>query len=158
MVQKISTVLKYKYKCTNIIIMSYKNKEWLEEQYKDLNKTIREISEEFKISKSTIHKWLHKHEISVRSYGRGRGRHSWVGGVKADSYGYILILKQEHPNCNSAGYVKEHRLIMEQHLNRYLEKDELVHHKDGNRLNNYIGNLELLKRSEHNSTHWDFED
>ena len=155
MLQKISTVLNYIYKCTNnIIIMSNKHKEWLIHQYKDLDKTIREIALEFGYSKSTISKWLHKYNISVR----GRGRRETKGYAKIDSCGYILILKHDHPNCNSAGYMKEHRLIMEQHLGRYLEKDEFVHHKDGNRLNNYIGNLEILDKSHHNSTHWEFED
>jgi hypothetical protein len=36
---------------------------------------------------------------------------------------------------------------MEQHLGRYLEKYETVHHKDGDRLNNDISNLELWTKN-----------
>jgi hypothetical protein len=39
--------------------------------------------------------------------------------------------------------VPEHRLVMEQSLGRKLLDRETVHHRDGNRLNNAIENLEL---------------
>lgn len=38
----------------------------------------------------------------------------------------------------------EHRYVMEQHLGRRLRRGETVHHKDGNRANNAIENLELF--------------
>jgi hypothetical protein len=39
--------------------------------------------------------------------------------------------------------VTEHRLVMEKHLGRNLRRTETVHHRDGDRLNNDITNLEL---------------
>lgn len=40
--------------------------------------------------------------------------------------------------------VHEHRLVLEQHFQRKLTASEIVHHKDGNKLNNALDNLELL--------------
>ena len=41
--------------------------------------------------------------------------------------GYISIWKPEHPN-NVGGRVREHILVMEKMIGRYLRKGELVHH------------------------------
>ena len=66
--------------------------------------------------------------------------------------GYCLIYQPEHPNsCN--GYIGEHRLIMETSLGRYLSSDEIIHHKDGNKQNNDIDNLQLMRRSSHITLH-----
>jgi hypothetical protein len=43
-----------------------------------------------------------------------------------------------------------HRLIMEYHLGRPLHTSEVVHHKDGNGLNNALDNLEILFVERHN--------
>jgi DNA invertase Pin-like site-specific DNA recombinase len=47
----------------------------------------------------------------------------------------------------------EHRYIMEQYLGRELTRDEVVHHKDGDKSNNDIENLELMRLSEHSRQH-----
>ncbi len=57
--------------------------------------------------------------------------------------GYIMRLVTEHPFIGKRGYVREHRLVMEKHLGRFLEPTEIIHHKDQNRENNDLSNLEL---------------
>lgn len=47
----------------------------------------------------------------------------------------------------------EHRLIMEKRLGRKLTFNEVVHHIDGNSLNNEDDNLLLMSRSEHIKLH-----
>lgn len=82
----------------------------------------------------------------------------WKGGImKIEGYRYIL--NKSHPRTKKTGkygqkYIPEHVLVMEKHLGRFLEKDEVVHHEDGNRSNNEIKNLILFKNNlEHLNFH-----
>ena len=84
-----------------------------------------------------------------------KGHKPWNTG-KRKGYikgGYLNTYCPEHPLCNVSGFVPEHRLVMEKHIGRFLTKEEVVHHKDGNKLNNIIGNLEILTNSKHVTLH-----
>lgn len=48
---------------------------------------------------------------------------------------------------------KKHRVVMEGYLGRELLPNEIVHHIDGNGLNNTIANLKVMKKSEHSRLH-----
>lgn len=67
--------------------------------------------------------------------------------------GYIWVLAHGHPNAYKNGYIALHRLLMSQKIGRPLEKSEIVHHKNGNKLDNRVKNLELLIRVKHNGRH-----
>ena len=71
--------------------------------------------------------------------------------VWTDPDGYILLHRPKHPYTNAKGYVREHRLVMEEYIGRYLRPDEEVHHINGIKGDNRIENLQLLARSEHRS-------
>ena len=75
----------------------------------------------------------------------GNGR--WKGGKRKRPDGYILIKNRDHPFADSHGYVREHRLVMEKHIGRFLHPKEVVHHRNRNRADNRIKNLELFKNS-----------
>lgn len=49
--------------------------------------------------------------------------------------------------------VRLHRHLMERHIGRKLHSDEVVHHKDGNKFNNAIENLEVVSKAEHMKIH-----
>lgn len=74
---------------------------------------------------------------------------NWKGGKRINYQGYIVIYKQDHPLANNTGYVLEHRWIVEQNIGRYLEPWEDVHHKNGNKLDNRLENLQLMTHGEH---------
>ena len=80
----------------------------------------------------------------------------WKGGRRVTGDGYISIKLQ--PNdffysmMRQEGYVLEHRLIMAQHLKRCLLPWEVVHHKNGVRTDNRLGNLELIGCSSRHNT------
>lgn len=74
----------------------------------------------------------------------GKCNPMWKGGVHIGKKGYIYRRVPKHPHANSAGYVFEHRLVVEEHLGRILLPTEVVHHKDGNPANNDISNLEVF--------------
>lgn len=68
--------------------------------------------------------------------------------------GYVYIKVRGHPvAAKSGGYMLKHRYVMEQHLGRLLTTEETIHHKDGNKQNNNINNLELLSNSQHVTLH-----
>lgn len=49
--------------------------------------------------------------------------------------------------------MRQHRWVMEQHLERRLAADEDVHHINGVRTDNRIENLEVMDHSEHTRRH-----
>lgn len=51
------------------------------------------------------------------------------------------------------GWKLQHRVVMERYLDRKLESTEVVHHKNGNKQDNRIENLELMTFSEHMCHH-----
>jgi hypothetical protein len=68
-----------------------------------------------------------------------------VTGDGSLSHGYwkVNVPRSERHLTRGATSVGEHRLVMARHLGRPLEADEAVHHKNGDRLDNRLENLEL---------------
>lgn len=69
------------------------------------------------------------------------------------SWGYKYLFMPNHPFANDGKYVAEHRLVIEKNIKRYLTNKEIVHHINGNKLDNNIKNLVLITRQKHGSIH-----
>jgi hypothetical protein len=83
----------------------------------------------------------------------GPANSRWAGGRWRQGQGYVLVLAPEHPHADRHGYVREHRLVMERVLGRYLTPGEVVHHRNHVRDDNRPENLELFaSNGEHKHT------
>ena len=79
--------------------------------------------------------------------------HLWKGGRIEHGYYIFIKLGKGVPGTDSQGYAREHRLVMEKHLGRLLNKDEDVHHINGIKTDNRIENLVVLTKTIHHKLH-----
>lgn len=158
----------------------YENKVWLKKKYSLEKLTITEISKLCKCGSTTIYRRLIKFNIKVRSsrfktnhatWNKGlKGIHlspetefkkgenlrekntHWKGGM-TESNGYIYIYRPDHPYCEGKGYVLRSHLIAEKALGRYLKKNEMVHHINGNKKDDRNSNFLICTKPYHNWLH-----
>lgn len=73
----------------------------------------------------------------------GAANPRFLGGRRKEGRGYILVYLGSEGGVTR--YELEHRVVMEKALGRKLRKGETVHHKNGQRDDNRLDNLELWK-------------
>ena len=85
----------------------------------------------------------------IRIQKKGGPKGSWNGSYKrgyiVGKDGYIQVLFRHPRSQRGTGcYVPEHILVMEAHIGRLLKDGEVIHHRNGNRQDNRIDNLQLF--------------
>ena len=84
---------------------------------------------------------------------KGELNNNWKGGSIIDTEGYVRVHAPENPSSWTTGYVRRARLVLSQHLGRPLTSSEIAHHKNGDRSDDRLENLELRTASQHSKAH-----
>lgn len=94
-----------------------------------------------------------KEKIRLSATGKfGKDSSSWKGGQYTEKgYTFIKLTPDDffYPMAKHDGYVYEHRLVMARSIGRCLHRWEVVHHKNHNRGDNRIDNLQLVSDDRH---------
>jgi hypothetical protein len=80
-----------------------------------------------------------------------------VAGTGYLSHGYLVVPVPPELRhlTNGAPSIGQHRLVLAQHLGRPLRDDESAHHRNGDRTDNRLENLELWSRWQPSGQHID---
>lgn len=108
--------------------------------------SVREIWAELggRVSEEAIRRRMKKLDLPrLAAKARPEKNHFWTGGLSVDEEGYILQKSPGHPHATAAGYVRQHRLVMERVLGRHLLPSEVVDHRNGDPSDNRPENLTL---------------
>lgn len=123
-------------------------------------RSLGDISRELGAHETGLYQILTKNNIPRRTAGS-----YWVGKKLVKNtkrfyirVGYKVIYTPFHPYADIHGYVPEHRLVMEKYIKRFLNPEEIVHHKNENKLDNRPENLYLTDRADHATMHSEVRD
>ena len=112
--------------------------------------TQRQCAERLSVTPKVISRLCRQMKLKTQRTGprSGSGHPEWKGGRHIDKDGYVLVYAPDHPyRRKHVRYVLEHRLVMENHLGRYLDPREVVHHRNGDKQDNRIENLEVFSEN-----------
>jgi len=141
----------------------FKNRDWLDQKYTIEKLSMNNIAKLCSVDLTLIEYWMKKLCVKTRTKSnarklylsknpqamKGKNHPRWTGGGRREGYDYIYVYQPNHPDATHAGYVLEHRLVMEKKLGRRLIKDEIVHHINGVRNDNRSENLLLETKRSH---------
>lgn len=93
--------------------------------------------------------------------GRGKGRKAsgsahprWNSEKIISSHGYVKVrVGINHPLADKNGYAYEHLVVWQQAGRQIPEAGQIIHHRNEDKTDNRLSNLELLTRREHAGEH-----
>lgn len=148
--------------------------------YMEQRMCLRELGELLNCSTSEVHSILHRAGVKTRSAGDYPRTEAQLDAARKNGFkaghtvsvetrkkisesnrkkgtwrsrGYVIVYAPDHPYANRSFGVAQHRLVMEAHLGRYLDRDEVVHHINRIKDDNRLENLRLMTRQEHSELH-----
>lgn len=107
-------------------------------------------------------------KLPSRKRSTGENHYTWKGGQSEHAEGYLYVRAEGHPYSGNAGYVFEHRLVMESRMRKeapehrfliehdgvlYLRPEIQVHHINETKRDNASGNLLACTAGAHRSIH-----
>jgi HNH endonuclease len=85
---------------------------------------------------------------------RGSAHPRWNPGRIITEEGYVKVrVGVGHPLADPKGYAYEHLVVWRAAGKRLPKPHELLHHRDEDKANNRIDNLELITRKRHSQMH-----
>lgn len=125
--------------------------------------TLAEVGAAYGIALSTVRVIVRRAGGATRK--RGFGSRSiigprnpaWRGGRHFNEGYWRVWITEDHPLAamrNHRGYLPEHRLVMAEALGRPLGSNETVHHINGDRADNRLGNLQLRQGKHGSGAHF----
>lgn len=89
-----------------------------------------------------------------KNHARASRQHRWSPGGSVSSNGYVKIRAgKHHPLADQNGYAYEHLVVWVSAGNSKPENDEILHHRNEDKTDNRLENLELMKRTDHSKMH-----
>jgi len=122
----------------------WQDKEKLENYYLKKSMSINDIADHFDVDYQTIRRWLHIHEIPVRSRGKPLEQSVLVRTTKE---GYVRCIGED------SNYAYIHRLLAAVDHDLDDMKGKHVHHKNGIKWDYRPENIEVLSPERHMQKH-----
>ncbi len=141
------------------------------EYYKNNNVSLQEVANKFNVSRPTVWQYMKKNGIKIDAQRTKIGKKSWNSGLtKQTDKRVVKYAKTKSKDYILDGYkmtwsdvlnksVREHHKIWHKNMGKWPDsnKNEQIHHIDGDKLNNNFDNLVLCSVSEHTKIHKSYE-